>query len=218
MFGKAITVVCGHYGAGKTNLSMNLALDSSGSTETTLIDLDIVNPYFRSSDYRTALESRGIRVIGPNFANTNADTPSLPPAVDVALARYDRVIVDAGGDDVGATVLGRYSETIRRRGYEMIYVINMYRSMTQTPEDAVDVLRGIESASRLKATGIVNNSHLKESTDADTVEASLDFADTVSRITSLPLLFTTAPRVVADSLNKISNVYPLDIHVRTPWE
>ena len=218
MFGKAITVVCGHYGAGKTNLSMNLAFDSSQSTETTLIELDIVNPYFRSSDYRKALEARGIRVIGPNFANTNADTPSLPPAVDVALARSDRVIIDAGGDDVGATVLGRYSETIRRRGYEMIYVINMYRSMTQTPEDAVEVLRGIEAASRLKATGIVNNSHLKESTGADTVKASMDFADKVSRMTSLPLLFTTAPRVVADSLNKISNVYPLDIHVRTPWE
>ncbi|MDD4245140.1 MAG: hypothetical protein PHI62_03090 [Candidatus Methanomethylophilaceae archaeon] len=218
MFGKAITVVCGHYGAGKTNLSMNLAFDSSESTETTLIDLDIVNPYFRSSDYRAALEARGIRVIGPNFANTNADTPSLPPSVDVALARSDRVIIDAGGDDVGATVLGRYSEAIRSRGYDMIYVINMYRSMTQTPEEAVDILRSIEAASKLKATGIVNNSHLKDSTDADTVKASLDFAAEVSRMTSLPLLFTTAPRVVADSLNKITNVYPLDIHVRTPWE
>lgn len=218
MFGKAITVVCGHYGTGKTNLSLNLAFDSSGSAETTLIDLDIVNPYFRSSDYRKALEDRGIHVIGPNFANTNMDTPSLPPAVGVALANSGRVIIDAGGDDAGAVVLGRYSEAIIGRGYEMIYVINMYRSMTQTPEDAVGILRSIEAVSGLKATGIVNNSHLKERTDAGVVEASLGFADEVSGMTSLPLLFTTAPRVVADSLNKISNVYPLDIHVRTPWE
>ena len=218
MFGKATTVVCGHYGAGKTNLSMNLAFDSSGSAETTLIDLDIVNPYFRSSDYRRILEDRGIRVIGPNFANTNTDTPSLPPAVDVALAGSGRVIVDAGGDDAGAVVLGRYSGAIRKRGYEMIYVVNMYRSMTQTPEDAVGILRSIEAASGLKATGIVNNSHLKERTDARTVEASVGFAEEVSEMTSLPLLFTTAPRLVTDSLNKITNVYPLDIYVRTPWE
>lgn len=218
MFGKAITVVCGHYGTGKTNLSINLAVDSARNAETTLIDLDVVNPYFRSSDYRGMLESKGVRVVGPNFANTNLDTPSMPPSVSVALARSGRAIIDAGGDDAGATILGRYSGTIRECGYEMIYVVNMYRAMIQTAEESVAVLRGIEAVCGLRATGIVNNSHLKGRTAPETVMSSVAFADRVSELTSLPVLFTTAPRMVADSLNKIINVYPVDIYVKTPWE
>ena len=99
-----VTVVCGHYGTGKTNLSINLALDCAGAgDDVTLIDMDIVNPYFRSADYTDMLTEAGVRVIGPNFANSNLDTPSLPGSIRVAIEDGERVIIDVGGDDAGAT-------------------------------------------------------------------------------------------------------------------
>ncbi len=100
----------------------------------------------------------------------------------------------------------------------MMYVINRYRSMTSTPEEAAEILMEIERACGLKANSIVNNSHLKELTDADTILDSVNFADCTAKMLGLPISFTTAPRRVSDSLNNIPNVYPIDIYVRTPWE
>ena len=215
-----LTLVCGHYGTGKTNLSINLAVECARcGKDVVLVDLDIVNPYFRSSDYADILRKENIRVVGPVFANTNVDTPSLPAEMGSVLGdRTKTVIVDVGGDDVGATALGRYREIIQARGYDMIYVINRYRNMTSTPEDAAEILLEIENACGLRATSIVNNSHLKQLTTADTILDSVHFADCTAKMLGLPISFTTAPKSLADALNNIPNVYPVDIYVRTPWE
>ncbi|MGN1045427.1 MAG: ParA family protein [Candidatus Methanomethylophilaceae archaeon] len=213
-----VTVVCGHYGTGKTNLSINLAMDCARSGESvTLVDMDIVNPYFRSADYSDVLTKEGIRVIGPNFANTNLDTPSLPGSVRTAIEDGERVIIDVGGDDAGTTALAVYSRQLQSAEPEVLYVVNMYRSMTTSPEEAVTILGEIERTAHLKATGVVNNSHLKQLTTADTVDASLTFADTVCGITGLPLRFTTVPRGISPSKD-IENLYPIDVYVRAPWE
>jgi MinD superfamily P-loop ATPase len=213
-----VTVVCGHYGTGKTNLSINLAMDSARSGEkVTLIDMDVVNPYFRSSDYADMLTEQGVRVLGPNFANSNLDTPSLPAAIGDAIADGERVIIDVGGDDAGATALGVYSRQLTKADPDVIYVINRYRSQTTTPEEAVEILGEIERAAHIKATCIANNSHLKQLTTAETVLDSLEFADEVSRITGLPIRMTTSP-VGVDPLNKIPLLYPVSVYVKTPWE
>ena len=213
-----VNVICGHYGTGKTNLSINLAIECARSGESvTLIDLDVVNPYFRSADYSDVLTKEGVKVIGPNFANTNLDTPSLPGAISGAIEMGERVIIDVGGDDAGATALGVYSRQVNESKPDVIYVINRYRSLTTTPAEAVGILREIESAARIRATGIINNSHLKSQTDARTVTDSIPFAEEVARMTGLPLMFSTAPRDVL-SLNNIEGIHPIDVYVRTPWE
>lgn len=215
---RRVTVVCGHYGTGKTNLSINLALDCAREGEhVTLIDMDVVNPYFRSSDYADILTREGVRVLGPNFANSNLDTPSLPAAIGDSISDGDRVIIDVGGDDAGATALGVYSRRVADADPDVIYVINRYRSQTTTPEEAVSILSDIENAARIRATCIANNSHLKEFTTASTVEDSLPFAERVSELTGLPLRFTTVPSGV-DPLNKVPNMYPVSVYVRAPWE
>ena len=183
----------------------------------TLIDMDVVNPYFRSADYADILTREGVRVIGPNFANTNLDTPSLPGAIAGAIEMGERVIIDVGGDDAGATALGVYSRQINEAKPEVIYVINRYRSLTTTPQEAVEILREIEGAARIKATKLINNSHLKSLTDARTVEDSIPFAEEVSRLTGLPLLFSTVPRDVP-LLSIRDKIHPIGVFVKTPWE
>lgn len=218
MLPERVTVVYGHYGTGKTNLSLNLAIDCAESgEEVTLIDMDVVNPYFRSSDHSKELESMGIRVIGPNFANSNLDTPSLPASIRDAILEDPRVIIDVGGDDAGATALGVYRRQLESVDPEVIYVINRYRSQTTSPEEAATLLREIESASGIRATGIVNNSHLKQLTGSGTIEGSIPFAEDVSRLTGLPIRFHTAPLGV-EILNKKQDYYRVRVLVNAPWE
>lgn len=186
-----ITILCGHYGCGKTNLALNLALEEAPCT---LADLDIVNPYFRSSEYEALLAQNGVRLIKPVFAGTTLDTPTLSPALfSIFDEAAGRVLIDAGGDDAGVTALGGLSSQLEACGYEMIYVINRNRVLSQTPEDAAGLLREIETASRLKATGIVNNTHLGVETDLETVLEGLPFAQKTAELCNLPLLYSTAP-------------------------
>ena len=217
---RRVTIVCGHYGTGKTNLSINLALDCARRGEdVSLVDLDVVNPYFRSADYADVLTENDVRVVGPNFANTNLDTPSLPAAVRSTIAEGSRVIVDVGGDDAGATALGVYYRTLTEAEPDVVYVVNRYRSMTTHADEAVQILAEIEAMSHLKATCVANNSHLKRETTEATILDSMGFAEEVASATGLPLRFTTAPRGLDFSqLNKIPDIYPVDVLVRAPWE
>lgn len=229
-----VTVVCGHYGVGKTNFALNLALDCARSgRKTVLADLDVVNPYFRTSDHRELLESEGIDLIAPTFAGTTLDSPGLSgatiQAVEAAYADPEghRVILDAGGDDVGATALGRFAKAISAGDYGMLYVVNERRNLTQDPEEALAVLAEIEVASGLSATGVVDNTHLQDETTAEVVVGSIPFASQVGSLAGLPLVAVTVPRTLEPCDRVLASqaagqaaelgAYMVDVHVRTPW-
>ena len=223
---KPFVVVTGHYGTGKTNFCINLALDFAERYDTvTVVDLDIVNLYFRISDYTDLLAAHGVRVIAPVFAGTTVDTPSLSAAVFSAFEAPGAVVFDVGGDDVGATALGQFRCNIEPLDYDMLYVVNRYRNLTATPAEAINLLREIERASRLRATGIVNNSHLKAETTVETVLDSAGFAREVADELSLPLKCTTIPQKLAKELSRkpkeekyLENAYPVKNYVCTQWE
>lgn len=225
----ALTIVTGHYGSGKTNLSLNLAIDAAAAgQQVTLVDLDIVNPYFRSSDYETFLADKNIRVVAPNLAGSTLDTPSLSGRIYTAIdgATSERpVILDVGGDDAGATALGRFAKNISAHPYRMIYVVNQLRGSAQEVGEVVQILAEIEEKSHLTATDIVNNSHLKDETTEALILASLPFAEDVSMQLGLPVVCTTVPVGLFSGKdgtstisNAIENVYPVSVYVRTPWE
>lgn len=223
---RPFTIVTGHYGTGKTNLAINLALDLAESyDQVTVVDLDIVNPYFRSSEYAGLLDGKGVRLIAPTFAGTTLDTPSLPATIGSVFDVPGAVIFDVGGDDVGATALGRFQHDIERLEYDMLYVVNRYRDLTTTPEEAAALLGEIEAASKLIATGVVNNSHLKSETTLDVVLDSVEFGRETARKLDLPLVCTTVPQALACELvpeggeaGPVENAYPVGTYVRTPWE
>ena len=216
-----ITVVCGHYGCGKTNLTLNLALEAAAAGErVTVADLDIVNPYFRSSEYGSLLEEQGVRLIAPVFAGTTLDTPTLPPELySIFEPQAGRVFIDAGGDDAGVTALGGLHSQLEETGYQMLYVINRYRVLSQTPEEAAALLQEIEAASRLKATALVNNSHLGVETRLDTLLGGLDFARKTAQLTGLPLLYSTAPDfALRDGETLPEGFKRIQRHVKFMWE
>ncbi|MBC8569241.1 P-loop NTPase [Zongyangia hominis] len=219
---KQLHIIVGHYGSGKTNFAVNLALElQKQGNQVALADMDIVNPYFRSADFTDMLTQKGIRVVTPPFANTNLDIPSVTAEIDALLELKDtHIILDIGGDDAGAAVLGRYSQKIKDRGdYEILYVINRSRYLTQEADDTVQVLREIEMASRLKGTGLVNNTHLSEETTPEIVENSFAYADAIAQKTGLPILYTAVRRDLLPKIDaKGRELFPVDIYVKTPWQ
>ncbi len=215
-----IIIICGHYGCGKTNLALNMAADfADRGEEVTLVDLDIVNPYFRSSDYADFIKEHNIDLVAPTFAHSNLDLPALPAEMYSIFTRKGRRIIDVGGDDAGATALGRFAPQMKNFSYSMLYVINKYRIQSGSPEAVCELLGEIEMASRLKADFIVNNSHLMEYTTADTITESVPFAAQASELLGLPIAFTAVPAAVAGQLDSVGgDIYPVDIIVKKPWE
>ena len=218
---KRITILCGHYGTGKTNVAVNRALAMAEAGEkTTVADLDIVNPYFRTLDSAADFDAAGIRLICSRFANSNVDIPSLPPDLyAITDDKSHRVVVDVGGDDSGAMVLGRLAPAITAEdSYEMYLVVNRYRPLTPDVPSTVEVMREIEAASHLKFTGIVNNSNLGAETTADDVLVSMDYAEELAKAANLPLVATTVDRRIYNEIKgKIPDLFPLKLQNNKPF-
>lgn len=212
MQNKAI-IITGHYGSGKTNIAVNLAVEHAEAGEKVcVIDLDIVNPYFRTADFGDVFRAHGIELVAPQFANTNLDIPSLGFDMAALLRGYDRVIVDVGGDDAGAIALGQYSTILKNFGYDMLYVVNSFRYLTSTPDEALELLRDIELVSSLKATAVVNNSNLGAETTAEDVLGSVEYAEACAKAAGVPMLFTAAKRELS-----VDGTKPVDMYVRPYW-
>ena len=210
---KRITIVSGHYGSGKTNIALNLALDLKKMyNKVAISDIDIVNPYFRTKDSEDMLKGQGIRLICSEYANSNVDIPALPQEMySVTDDKELYSILDVGGDERGALALGRLSPMIREENnYDMFYVVNKFRPLTRDISSAKQVFDEIESACKLKFTGIINNSNLGKETTAEDVLSSVEFAENLAKALNLPLVFTSvSENLYMELKEKIQNLYPL---------
>lgn len=218
-FPHRLTLVTGHYGTGKTEFSVNLALALAGEgVKTALADLDIVNPYFRSRERRSLLEEAGVRLVATPQALADADVPALPAELHAVLEdRTVRGVLDVGGDPAGARVLARYRPRILKEDYQLLYVVNARRPEVRTAERSVEVLRAIESVTGLCCTGLVNNTHLCGETAPEDVREGAALAEEVSRLTGVPVVCHAAEARFADSLRDLS-LFPMEIRMKKPWE
>lgn len=210
---KRITIISGHYGSGKTNIAVNLALDLKKQCQKVAIaDIDIVNPYFRTKDSEELFKKHNIRLICSKYANSNVDIPALPQEIySITDDKEQFVILDVGGDERGALALGRLSDKIvSEQNFDMFFVINKFRPLTKDAESCLEVMREIENACKIKFTGIINNSNLGEITTSDDVLSSLNFANEVANKSGLPIVYTTVKLNLYEELkDKIENLYPI---------
>ena len=212
---KRLTILCGHYGSGKTNVAVNIAAELKKTHDSvTVADLDIVNPYFRTKDSAAYFEEQGIRLICSAYANSNVDIPALPQEM-YALTddRSMTAVLDIGGDDRGALVLGRLAPKILlENDYEMLMVINCYRPLTRDAASTLEVMGEIEYAGGIRFTGLVNNSNLGAQTDAADILASREYAEEVSRLSGLPVVMTTVMQELYPAVaGKVPGAFPLGL-------
>ncbi len=212
---KRINILCGHYGSGKTNVAVNLALKLSETKKNVVaLDLDIVNPYFRTKDSTNELERAGIKLIASEFANSNVDIPALPQEMyAVTDNRGLTAVLDVGGDDRGALALGRLAPKIlEENNFQMLMVINCFRPLTRDVKSTIEVMREIEVASKIKFTGLVNNSNIGRETKAEDVLKSKEYAEQVSKETGLEIALTTVNEGLFEELEgKMPNLFPLSL-------
>jgi hypothetical protein len=217
---KRITVLAGHYGSGKTHIAVNYALrQKAGGRSVLLADLDIVNPYFRTADAADMLREAGIELISSEYALSNLEAPSVPSAIGAALLRKDvNCVLDVGGDDRGALALGRYAPLLAGEpSLDVWLVVNASRPLTATPEACLGIMREIETAARVKFTGIVNNTHLCGETAAGTVLASRPYAEAVAARAGLPVVMTAVREDLIPALKQYPNVFPVKILRKPEW-
>lgn len=222
---RRVTLLCGHYGSGKTNIAVNLALKLREQEQRVAVaDLDIVNPYFRTKDSDADFAHAGIRLISSAFANTNLDLPAMPQ--DLYAITDDRtlhVIVDVGGDDRGALALGRLAPALlAENDYEMLFVINRFRPLTRDANSTIEVKNEIEAACGIPFTGVVNNSNLGVETTPETILSSVAYGKEVAAMANLPLRMTTAEASLYEELKgKIPDLFPLHLQkkiIDNSWE
>jgi hypothetical protein len=198
-----VYIITGHYGAGKTNFAVNLALELSKTKKTAVCDLDIVNPYFRTADFEKQFSERDIELLASVYANTNVDTPAISFDLSRVVSDDKTLVIDVGGDDEGAKALGRYKDVFA--DYEMLYVVNFRRYLTMTADEAFAVMKEIEAASGFIHTGIVNNTNLGEENTEEILEASKSEADKLSKLSGLPVKYECTPENTKVFVKKIWN-------------
>jgi len=215
---KRLTMLCGHYGSGKTNVAVNMAYELREQYDNVAVaDLDIVNPYFRTLDSKADFDAKGIRLICSEYANTNLDVPALPQ--DMYAITDDKrmhVVLDIGGDDRGAYALGRLApEILAENDYDMLCVINCYRPLSRTPEDTMEIMGEIEQAGGIRFTGLVNDSNLGAETTAEDVLRSVSYAGEIAKKTGLPIFATAVEESLYEELkDKIPNLLPMKLQKR----
>ena len=215
---KRLTLLCGHYGSGKTNVAVNLAFYLKEQYNNVVVaDLDIVNPYFRTKDSMADFKARGIELICSEYANTNVDIPALP--ADMYRLTVDKsitAVIDVGGDDRGAYALGRLVPEIKAEdNFDMLMVINGFRPLTPDAESTIEVMREIETACGLKFTGLVNNSNIGDETTTEDIIKSIGYANEVSIASGLPIVMTSVKADLYNGLkDKIDNLLPMTLQAK----
>jgi len=218
-----IVVIVGNYGSGKTEVSINLAVNRKrAGLSVRIADLDLVNPYFRTREARKALEEVGVEVVLPPDEYLHADLPLLSPSIAAMIREPgDLAILDVGGDDAGATVLGTLADAFREKEVHLLQVVNPSRPATSTSAGCTKVREKIEKACGMGITGLIGNSNLIDDTGIEEIESGYEFVQSYATENGLPLKFITVPRQLLGEIKKkgfACPVLPIARQLVPPWK
>ena len=220
---KGVVVIVGNYGSGKTEVAINLAVNRKrAGLDVRIADLDLVNPYFRTREARKQLAELGIDVVLPPEKYLQADLPILSPVIAGLIRRPSQLtLIDAGGDNVGATVLATLADSFRKRRVHMLQVVNPYRPFTDTVTGCLKMRNEIEKASKMTINGIIGNANLIDETTVEDIYKGYDFVKALSDESRLPLEFITAPVELLPEIDveRFScPVLPIERQLVPPWK
>lgn len=217
-----IEIFAGHFGSGKTEIVLNRAMYFAERGEAvSVIDLDLVKPYFRSREARGFLKDRGINLIMPENGLQDADLPIVSPSIlGVFTSAKGKILVDVGGDALGATALGYFAPILKRLAYTMFFVINPYRPFTGDIFSSNNMLREIETVSRLKVSYLVSNPNLGRGSQLEDIEQGFARVQEFASETDIPIAFNVVSTHLAHKLKvKIGGkVMPIKNYLLPPWE
>ncbi|MCD6436610.1 MAG: ATP-binding protein [Clostridiales bacterium] len=219
---KRIRIIIGHYGSGKTEFAVNYCVKLAEiSGKVAIADLDIVNPYFRSREKASMLEEKGVKVMSSTLGhNASLALPAISAEISGPIQNPEyQVVLDVGGDSVGARVLARFYQDIINQGYDMFCVVNTNRPETTDVEGILYHVKSIEEVTRLKVTGLVNNTHLLRNTTIETVLEAQKIIKEASEKLDIPIKYISTLEKVAKELPKDleGEIFPIKMYMREEW-
>lgn len=218
---KRITVFAGHYGSGKTEISLNLAFEMRKLySDVTVIDLDIVNPFFRSAEHGEELEKAGIKLLNPVYAGTGVDIPTLPADIFSVFANdATHAIFDVGGDDTGAAALGGYSHLFQQAQYSFAMVVNPFRPRSSTVDMIEAMYEAIGIRARMYPDYLISNPNLGETTSISDIECGTDIVLEAARKIGKPVrILSCLPSLSEESAKRTGlPVFPIHRYLKPEW-
>lgn len=214
---KKTVFVCGRYGSGKTTVALNLAfmLSESGN-QVNLVDLDVRNPYFRSSDLKDRIQYDSIRLYCPKPGDvTIADEELLPSVIAEIKDDTTYVIVDVGDDAEGIEAMNRLSKSLDAAACDVFYVVNFNKSATATAEQAGEELQTFCAEIGFACTGIINNTQAGGQTDQAMMDESVKLSERLCASLELPLIYHCYNKSL--DLTVPEKAMPIEIYVTPSW-
>ena len=219
--GHRIKAIVGHYGSGKTEIALNLALHAKAlGHRSAIVDMDIVNPFFRTAEQHALLKHNGIELIAPPYALTGVDLPVLPAEINrIFVDKALRTVLDIGGDDAGAAALGGYRRFFDGEPCDMYYVLNLFRPFSENKAQILQMIERITHRARIAPTGLINNANLAAQTSPNELLACHEVLAEVSRESGVPIIMVTGLRAVLDQLPEDFDAprYPIERYLRPEW-
>ncbi len=213
-----ITIFVGEFGSGKTELAVNYALQlKAQGSDTAIVDIDLVKPYFRTRENRQLLEKNGVKVIAPDSRLSHADLPVLPHnMIEVFSQAQTKVVMDVGGGE-SAIVLGQLKRYFEQAGYQALLIINTKRPFTKDVDSIIDTLQRIEAVSRLKISGLVSNSNLGQETTVEHIYQGLEIVKQAAKQLSLPVAWVVVPEWLQTKVTLDEPRFVLKPYTQYPW-
>ena len=219
---KRIRLFIGHYGSGKSEVSINYVttLRKQVEGEVALADLDVVNVYFRTREKKDLMKELGITPIDSSIETTTLDVPAV--SAEIMRPLHDKsvnYVIDVGGDNVGGRVVGRFAKQFEQDDYDMFYVVNANREKTQTAKEVLGYIHAIEASSKLKVTGLVNNTHMLRETTVEDILKGQEVAREVSKIRNIPIKYVCCLESLVDKLptDLEGDILPIKLYLREDW-
>jgi hypothetical protein len=194
---KRVTIIAGYYGSGKSEICTELAIQNELNY---LIDLDIINPYFRTRSLSKLFEAHGIHLVESTVKGmSNSDLPFVSGEGKIPfLNKNINAIYDLGGTESGARIFRQFYEYISdKEEIDFYYVVNASREENQSVMNILKDIESIEYQLRLPCTGLINNTHMLEYTQKEDILKGQVLCQEVSKTKNIPIVYTA----IWDQLN-----------------
>lgn len=213
---KNITFLTGYYGSGKSELAINLALKNQVDY---VVDLDVINPYFRTREQEDFLKTHDIEVISSDLDyKVHIDMPYISKRIFIPFHNpKKKAIYDLGGNDQGAKLLRQFDD-YHHIDIDLYLVVNIYREETNSLEKIITLVNKIEGMSGFKISGLINNSNLLRDTTLEDISAGEEVIEKVSKKLNIPIVYTAVwENIYQKNLMFRGEILKLKLYFRKNW-
>lgn len=187
---RIVEAYIGEYASGKSENAVNRALElAARGRQVTLVDLDLVEPFYTLRPIKQELQQQHVHVIAWETAETMGLGEAgsvIKPEMRWALWRPGDIILDIGYGVEGAKTLNLVEGARDSTELQVLAVLNASRPLTATVEDIVQHVREMGTVH-----GLINNTHLGDETTVEVIREGLELVAEAARILGLPLVATS---------------------------